>query len=275
MTISNAFWKMSQFKGSPVENIIIGDSRIYLLNEKYISEIAGEQYFNFGLPAGNCQSAIDIFWYCDKIIKLKNVVIGVSFHTYNAFVYYDLFSEINAIHSNPILYFNSRRVIRDSLYLFKKQYIDPLFTSSPAPVYKKKIRPLTISDSTFNEIWEKGIHHPFFNSYKYPERYYNEFKKISDHCKNNNINLTFVIFPNPIELQKHIINLGLADQRNKFKTDIRSFGILFDFDYENRITADKQNYNDPLHVKTEISNQIIREIWGDTPGIARHYYPPR
>jgi hypothetical protein len=265
MSVFNMFWKTIQFKREKPENVILGDSRVYMLDTSLIEQLTNQKYFNFGIPGGNCRSIIETFWFCDKYSTLKNVYIAISFHTYNGTVDYDIFSEADAVIQNPLLYFNNQKVITESVYLVKQQY-NKYSREQEEPKTFKKIKTLQKSDTDYpinEKQWNEDLNREWYRKYQYPWHYHEELKKISDYCRNKHINLFFISFPSHVELQYYQeIFYGLKEEKIKFKSDIQHFGKLFDFDYPNDITKNKKNYADPLHVKKDVLTKITKKIWG-------------
>ena len=85
---------------------------------------------------------------------------------------------------------------------------------------------------------------------------------MADYCDANSIKLAFVLSPTHIDLQKKIHEFNLDEAYSKFKHDIELFGDVYDFNYPNEITNDKNNFGDPYHHKPAISRIVADEISG-------------
>jgi hypothetical protein len=116
--------------------------------------------------------------------------------------------------------------------------------------------------------YELNQENRYLQSYSYPANYYNELKKISGYCLKNDIKLVFIISPTHVEVQNKIAEFKLNAAYEKFKEDIRSFGDLYDFNWPNVITENKNNFLDPLHSIDSVSRIMIREMLLNKPEYA-------
>ena len=85
----------------------------------------------------------------------------------------------------------------------------------------------------------------------------------------NNIKLVFFISPTHTELQSKINEFKLGKEYEKFKEDVQSFGDLYDFNWPNVITENKNNFLDPLHAVDSVSRIMIKEMVLNKPEFAR------
>ncbi|MBK7558155.1 MAG: hypothetical protein IPI54_07630 [Chitinophagaceae bacterium] len=120
------------------------------------------------------------------------------------------------------------------------------------------------------EFWkyELAQEDRYLNAYSYPRNYYNDLKKISDFCVENKIKLVFFISPTHTEVQEKIAQFKLEKEYEKFREDIKLFGDLYDFNWPNVITRDKNNFLDPLHSIDSVSRIMIREMILNRPEYA-------
>lgn len=245
--------KIIGYKHEPSPNILIGDSRINGLNIDLISEVTGEKYFNFGYGACTVPETIDNFWFAAKQQELENVVIGISFSTYNTYYNKNIFNE--AVRSSTLFnyVFNSSN-IQVIYYMFKDLLSKEKIVLGKPVMDKEKYWPKLIINETTK----------FYKLYKYPDKYYQELKDIQNYCMENNINLTYFIPPTHIEVQEKIDEFSLVKENIKFKDDISSLGKLYDFNYDSELTRNKENFSDPFHFNRDVASILINIIFKDS-----------
>lgn len=255
MPRGNTLWKSIDFKRHPSKNILIGDSRAYSMNCDSIKKISDLDIFNFGVPGGNYNSIIATFWYVTKIINPERVYIQVAFHDYSSTASYDLMSDAQKVKKQPYLFFSRfyflKEAFLDIYYALRGQSADPA-------------SPQAFNQQNWNKILENQGKHSLV-SMKYPEKYYEELKKISRYCKEKNIELAFIIFPDQQDFHNLIAELSMEASYQKYKKDIYSLGKVYDYDHANSdINTNKANYIDIFHLKRSLTcKYIIRDIWGN------------
>ena len=257
---SNRFlWKIILFKRTPSANILLGDSRVDAIDVNYIDKISGEKYFNFAHGGASLPDIINTFHYAKRTIKLSNVYIGLNFNLYNSYNESNRFAAAELI-SNDLKY-----------YIFDKDVIKTTYYNL-ATFYSNKDFHIGSPSLDKDSFWKSQLVTAvpiFYKHYKYPNNYYNKLKDISDYCKINNINLTFIIPPTHIDLQKRVADFGLLEEEKNFKKDLRSLGKVYDFDYPNDWTNNRENFNDPFHLTKAMMEKFVDEIWGDEHNIAK------
>ena len=147
-------------------------------------------------------------------------------------------------------------------YLVSKVCLKSTFLMFKSFITNKEIK-LGMPLDTKSEFWEWQLETNlpnFYSNYEYPSIYYEGLKEISNYCKENNIKLIFFIPPTHIEQQQSVINFDLAEEEVRFRDDIKKLGILYDFDYPNEITKNKNNFSDPLHPNDSIVEIVTQEI---------------
>ena len=255
MPRGNTLWKSIDFKQHPLQNIIIGDSRAFDLNTDTIAKVSGTEYFNFGVPGGNFRSVIETFWYINDLVKLDKVYIQVGFYNYSAGSDYNLMSDAKKVMRKPYLFFTR-------FYFFNESLLDVFYS------FRHEEQNENRSGDDFDaDNWEKVLKKQgenSINTMRYPENYYKELKKIAAYCEENNIELSFIIFPDQEDFHQVIADKQKNDLYTRYKADIHSLGKVYDFDVpESKIRDDRSNYRDIFHLKHRLINGfIIPSIWG-------------
>ncbi|MGD0754911.1 MAG: hypothetical protein ABR927_07605 [Bacteroidales bacterium] len=242
-------YKLIKYDRNPCSTIILGDSRMDLLNPSKFEKIEKEKVSNLAIGAGTLQDAIEILNYITYKHDIKKIYWGISIETYNGTRLRNRAkSSIEIKNSLPSYLLNrytfSATMLICRSFLFNEQ-ID-LYK----PPFSKDV------------FWQNQLDlcSRYLGNYSYPENYFKDLKKIADNCLEKNIKLVFVLPPTHIDLQKKIHEFNLDEEVKRFKIDLESFGDVYDFNYPNVITNDKNNFNDPFHFKDSISNIIVQEI---------------
>lgn len=251
-TRGNMLWKALKYRRKPCENIIIGDSQGFDIREKLVSELTGEEYFNFCIPGASLQTKFSIFWFVAKQIKLKKVYLEVSFINSDAHRSYNLFHFAQDYFNKPYLYFSNKEIIIDSYYnLMYALTADRSWAQNPLGLESIKF---------MNQVSELKFK-LFFGNYSYPEKSFVELRKISDYCINHDIELNFIIFPNYRRVDEYLSENGLINLREKYGTDIGAISKLYDFSNDTRISAYRNNFKDYYHINQHMSDSLTVEIW--------------
>jgi hypothetical protein len=249
--LDNSLWKVIEYNRKPVPNILLGDSRIEGIDVNKIEEITGEKYYNFAYGGGTLPEVIDTFWYAAQKNKLKNVYIGINFNLYNFYISWNRFSPNSRLLKSPFLYVFNLTVINAFRYNIYRQYLNKIFKIGNPPFNKE-------------EFWKYQIEVNsllYYRKFKYADIYTGQLTKVVNYCQEKKINLTFIIPPTHIDLQNQITTFNLAVENRKFIRDLKTLGTIFDFDYPNDFTKNKDNFLDPYHCLKEI-NPIIPVVWG-------------
>ncbi len=254
MPRGNMLYKIIEYQRNPVKNIIIGDSRAFGVDENIIQKTTGEKYFNFAVPGGNYNSLNETFWFVTEQTKPEKIYLQVGFHNYNLKRDNNLFRQALTVKKNPLHFFFELKYTCDAFYslLYQVTDKDPVTFSLDGAAFEKN----------WNTVLQQQVRGAI-NHYVYPKEYKKELDKISAYCKDNEIELYFIIFPSHSDFYKIIEEENLNMEYQTFLKDILSLGKTYNFEQVNRLTSEKDNYQDVYHLKKEILNDvIISDIWG-------------
>lgn len=243
----NILWKTIAFRRDPAPNIILGDSRMVDINPVIFEKQYGEKVANLAIPAGNNKTIIDLFWMAARTTKLKNVFIQTNFNRYNALFTFDLYEKTRQLIDRPLFYFGNWDYIEDSFallyYILSKdeEYVNQSFK------YQKDNWSLTekLIIKEMSEI-----------DYIYPQKIFDDFTVIAHYCKENNINLQFIIAPDNYEYHSYIRVFKMEKEYERFKNDIRKLGNTIDLDEGLPFSFNKKNYLDHFHLHPEYADTI-------------------
>jgi hypothetical protein len=262
LKINSVLWKIIEYRKNPKENILLGDSRMNNLKTDKIKEVSGTDYYNFAYGGGSIEEIVETVWYASKLKKLKRIYIGLAIETYNAY-YYDRLNrvkEAKEILNDQFLYFSNKNVVsaafNAAVYLFTKQSTLGIPTMSRDDFWRHQL-----------QFAAEG----YYQKYQYPDKYFKRLQEISNYCKQQQIKLGLIIFPTHVDLQKKIIEYNLINEYRRFQEDLAKIAITYDFNFENAITRNKNNFRDPFHYNQEVGELIIQEVWSKPKGLARIY----
>lgn len=249
-----ALYKLQEYYYNPTDIVILGDSRANHLSRQSFDSISGEKVTNLAYGGGTIQEIVETFGIINKMHKLKKVYIGINFNLYNALNVRNSVKAANKLRNSISSYLFSRYCIESS-FLIIKSLITNENINIEKPPYSKE------------EFWEHQLKVSgpnFYKNYKYPSKYYNDLKNISDYCSTNNIKLIVFIPPTHIDLQKKIKEFHLEKENEQFRKDLVSLNVpVFDFNFENTMTQNKDNFGDPFHFRGEYEKIIIKTISND------------
>src|SRR5262245_64199418 len=81
--VSPPLWKLTSFRRNPAPNILLGDSRMALLDPVQVASIARRPFANLAYGGGSLKEAIATFWLADRLVALRSVTVGVNLDLYN------------------------------------------------------------------------------------------------------------------------------------------------------------------------------------------------
>lgn len=245
------FWKMNLFTKKPVANILIGDSPVLTLRPEKIQELTGEEYFNFAYGGGTIREAANTFWFATQSVKLRKVYIGINLIHYNDAAYDDRTGFFLRMQQRPASYFLNRTVLQSALYA---TYSEMTHTDPAIGV------PRINRETGWQETLASNA--KVYRDFKYPAKYKQELMKIVRYCKEHGIEVFFLILPSHVDLQRLAGDYRLEQTREQIKLELSEMAPVYDFDYENELTINKDNFKDPIHFKEQVGDLLVQEIWG-------------
>jgi hypothetical protein len=250
-------WKLIEYKHDKSSRIILGDSRANKIQDYHVEEITGNDYYNLAYTGGTLADVIETFWIASKMVKLREVYLGISFNQYNGFETNNNVKQSSAILKNFFTYSFSKIVFTSSIKCVRKQFFTKNLT-------------VGVPDMNKDEFWKyelDDVARRFYQKYKYPDGYHKDLIRIADYCRKNNIKLVFFIPPNHVDWQKRIADFNLEEQRQVFIRDIERMGILYNLDVVNDFTQNREKYFDPVHPVND--SLLVNTLWGKQPAAGK------
>ncbi|MCD4696680.1 MAG: hypothetical protein K8S16_10620 [Bacteroidales bacterium] len=250
----NMLWKVVKYKRNPIPIVLLGDSQGRKIKESIIKKASGEDCFNFCVPGASYSTMFENFWYVANQTKLIKVYFAISFMNYNSKREYSLNHFASDYTDSPYNYFITKEILFDS-------FVNLLFyiTNDSALVqnpYEKQA--VDVLDKFSESKYEL-----FFGDYMYPDHYFEELKKISEYCRNNQIELTFIILPTYEKMGEYIESRNdLLVNYNRFKDDIKKLAPIIDFDIPGEeIRGHRAYFFDYFHLRQAALDDLTFSIW--------------
>jgi hypothetical protein len=256
-TFDEILWKMVKFEKHPVENILLGDSRMRHVDVNNVDSLSSISFFNFAYGGSTLPEECATFWYAARRARLKHVFWEISFYVFNARQSNDRSKRVLTLLNNKFLYLYDNTVCR-TLYFSLKG------SAGADELGKPK--------EDKNQFWSDQLKlgAQCYSKYQYPTQCSAELKRISEYCRQNGIDLEFIIFPTHCDLQRVVEKENLVEEQRKFLTEIYSLGKTYDFDFENSMTLDSNNFADPFHCTSTYRDIVIRAIFKPDTTIQRY-----
>jgi hypothetical protein len=242
-------WKVERYRRARVSRLILGDSSMASFDEDEIRTVTGERYFNFAYGGGTLPEFIDLYWMASSMTHLDAVYVGIGFINFNEYRNLDRVNEAKAISKSPLLYLSNRLVVRAAF----QSAFDAL-TRKPMDFRGRRM--------SQDEIWrvQLGGLPGFLDPYRYPAEAAAGLRQVAEDCDRNGTRFVIIIPPTNVELQQKTAALGRGADVERFKAFVATLGAVYDFDYPNEFTANRDNFRDPFHAADD--HQVIREVWG-------------
>lgn len=252
-------YRLIEFERDPSKIIILGDSRAQRLMPEFFEEVDGNRVVNLAAGAGSLQDVIKIFWDLTSRNRLDKVYIGIGIEGYSGTLLKDRVSAALEVKNSVPLYLMNKFTVENSMLILKARVFNQAVELQNPPFSRE-------------EFWQYELRQEerFLRDYSYPQNYYNELKKISDYCAKNKIQLIFVICPTHTELQAKVNDFKLNKEYEKFLADIKTFGDVYDFNWPNVITENKNSFLDPLHCIDSVSRIMAKEMILNKPEYSRY-----
>jgi len=243
-------YKMIAFDNNPTTNIIIGDSRSNRFYESI--SVHSNKWSPLGYGGASLNEVLDTFeWLVDKEFKVDTLLVGINFNLYNKYNKRMWVEETIERKSNPFSYAFSSYTAR-STFLILKDHI----TGKSDTIGKPKVSRAKFWDTSVKRYGSK-----FYAHYAYPEYSFQRLSAMASYCKQKNIELIFWIPPCAKEINDIIDEYGLTLENERFINDIKSLGKLHDFNSDESITSQRDNFTDPSHFNKQIGEKIYQEIF--------------
>jgi hypothetical protein len=203
---------------------------------------------------------ITTFWHAHDTTQLRAVYAGLSFYSYVDNTR-DRVTHTLELMKSPIGYIFDGDVLEagkddifEALFHIKTNY-DP--TASRDAFWNIQLGSLERRRSTLSVS----------------EHLRGELAGMADACRREGIRFVIVVPPEHTDIRKTIRELGLQPSYEAFKADISELGDVVDCDVDNSVTANREIFIDPFHIRHDENGPIVASVWGaDRDLCERHPY---
>jgi hypothetical protein len=255
MPFSNTLWKLLRFREQPMEDVLLGDSRLSRLDLDYLQQVAGQRYANLGIPGGNYRTITDLFNYSDSIAHLKEVVVQVSFRGMNKGMSdWDIYSEPRMLLDKPFLYPTNRRVLEATLLNLRGAV-------APNSVKYDVLPP---------DHWQQVLKMERNNAANFhlDTSNFRRLQAIADRCRAEGAHLLFVEYPTHPEVQEIYAKAGQGPVFAQYMKRLSLIAPTIDLDAPSLFPPDRSLWRDPLHLTTAAQHTVVDMIWGKGDQVA-------
>lgn len=245
-------FKMLAFENHPKPNWVIGDSRsngLYYVTDE-------ERWANLAYGGASLKEMIQTFWWATSIQQPDTVLMGINLSLYNKYNKRFWVEETISRKSNFFSYSFNSYTFEGALALLSTNGNDRIMTLSEEDSLAAK-----------DYYWQKKLDGvgKFHSNMAYPTEYFKQLEEISTYCRKQGIKLIFWIPPLHLDYQRLVEEFPVEELNQKFLSDLRSLGDVFDFNYASKLTQDKENFRDPVHFTEEVARRIFGEIRSYSP----------
>jgi len=272
-------YKMPLLENGGWDNLVLGTSRVGVLDTDVVNKYLGGSTFTMSLPASVTPIHYDSFLYALKFNKIKNLIYGIDFMSFNKnaklnddyLQYKDKIQSYSNLYTYDI-YFNINTLEKSFVSLWNNLSYNPkryeYYSKSgmrhyPDLRWQFESGKLNIDTNIKKHMKAYFKKTGIYIDYVYSEAYMKQFSKIVKYCKENGINIYVFIPPMYIEHFHALKEAGLQDAFNTFKRELVKVIDYIDFTGENKLTINKCNFWDSSHLRTENSDKILKEIFDD------------
>lgn len=251
-------YKIQQYSIRPRPIIVLGDSRSDQLQAAWFEEFGVPEVFNFSYPSGTLIEAIETFWFAASKTQLKRVFFGIPFNLYSETNHKNRFIAAKAVADSPISYYFSSLVTRASVNNVLSHILKADMKTDRPQMDKDKFWQVQLGTNTSM----------YYGRWRKPHVLLKELTRMAEFCARKGIDLIFYIPPTHVDLQRKVIEHGLADEYLRYKRDLSRLGKVVDFEFENSVTLDRANFGDPYHAKYPVLRDVVHALIDAQPGQA-------
>lgn len=274
-------YKMPQLVKYEWTNLMLGSSKIGVMDNHVVDTYLGGKTFNMDQPTPVMPIQFDAFMYAVKYNDVKNLIFAVDFLSFNKNLklnkdYVELKEKVRAYErfTNIDLYLNTD-TLKTSIKLIKQNLSGTAnkklhYYPNGMREYANYIEAYKAGTFDLKKNINKHLklyfdpHKGIYSNYQYSDDFMALVKKIVEYCKINNINLYVYISPLYVEHFHAIKASGLIDKFEHFKRDLVKITDYMDFTGTNSITNNKNNYWDSSHLRIEQTKAVMAKLFRDT-----------
>lgn len=270
-------YKMPFLRKGGWDNLMLGTSRIGLMDTNITDKFLGGKTFTMSLPGSAMPLQFDSFLYAIKFNHVKNVIYGIDFMTFNKnlkfnddyvqfkdelqsfgnFYTYDIYFNIETL-KKSIDTIRNNSADHPKLRAFYSENGMRNFPNFEQKLNNGHFNIQTSINKHLQKYFDKN--NGIYANYDYSSEYMLMFKKIVTYCHENDINLYVYIPPVYFEHFHAIREAGLKSEFETFKRELAKITDFMDFTGVNSITTNKNNYWDSSHLRREYTEIVMAKL---------------
>jgi hypothetical protein len=274
-------YKANILQSGKFDAIMLGTSRIGVMNPEIVNKYLDSNTFNLEFPGSITKIQNKFFKYAQNFNDVKYLVYGIDFMAFNKNrendfkEFFDLENKITNFESitNYDLYFNAETFTKSAILVGKnilnRQETEAKYLSNGMRDYvnfieQQKNGTLKLDEEIKASI--KSYFNPNTGTYKHYEfsyKYLEFFKDTIQFCKEHNIKVFVYIPPMYSDHFDAIYSAGYFDEFELFKKELVKITDFVDFTGHNIISTNKNNYWDSSHLRVEMTEIIMANIFND------------
>lgn len=280
-TASDRMSKTYYAKRMMPQTILIGTSRMGILNPKDVENHTKDKVYNMAMSGASIYEQSMYAQFAIETLHVKQIIWGIDFFSFNpeAMQHFSFSKErltetlyLKDYHEGLLsldAFFASFQTLSDSLLSQKKAKVDFKIGHDTYAEFKTLLS--TQGLSFIDGKIEKGLQgyaskKELFNSelFKNPHSIDANFTLIKDIfllARQHDVKIIFYISPTYHEHLNLIYALGLENSYNAFTTKLSELSPYWNFNTNNSITKDKNNFWDNSHMREEIGTLVINKIF--------------
>lgn len=267
-----------------IDNILLGSSRVYLINPLILGRYAGGVTYNLGVGTAQAEDFLGFLLYLQKINKFpKVIVLGLDFYSFNDAIetnkYFIRNKTINFLNQDvdnvdDIGDFVSLDTTRASVRTLKTflgvRHEKPRFDKNGAAHDASEIFGFFPEQDESVDIYARDQQRKATEFLKNPpyehvsEKRLDYLRQIVSLCEQHGSELKVFITPLYSQLLDDIYTDEMLKQRMiEFKDELQKITAYYDFLDYSVITRNSANFGDTTHLKTAAGNLILARLYDD------------
>ncbi len=245
-------WNMAEYRADPKPVVMLGDSRMGKLDEERIERHLGHATYDFSYGGGTIADMITTFWYAKDLTDLKHVIMGFNLNILNQSKSYDAAAQARDLLDDPLRYYFSPFISGATVRAL-------WFNLGQGAAYSE------IPPMEREAFWKFKMDygHLVYGAYAYPDKLLASLEEVVQQCEEDEIELTFVIFPTHTDLQDLAVQYDLVEHRDRTREALARLAPTWDYDVPNGVTRDPENFTDPFHFNEAVGDALVDEVFAD------------
>jgi len=266
------------------DNVLLGSSRVYLINPLMLSKYVGGNSYNLGVGTAQIEDHLGFLLHLEKENKFpKFVLMGLDFYAFNKNLetnkYFTRNKDLNFISNEVIsgefigdflsfdMFQASMKTLKTFIGMNKRESRFDENGASVGASLEFNYFPKSSDVVDIYAVARENHDSDFIKSPPYEsvsDERLGYLERVVDLCKRHHSNLVVFITPLYAQLMDDIHNdVSLSVRLDEFKNHVASITDYYDFLTYNEVTKSSIYFQDPSHVKHTTGNLILARLFND------------